>query len=91
MAKAQPLKADRLFYQFLQKELYEQDIWLFQMFTSRLVVSLGIWLHPSIYQRIPLLVPYAVRDPHSRGNKKLGLPDAWGSPIRTATSATTTV
>jgi hypothetical protein len=77
---AQPLNAHRLFYQFLQKELYEQDIWLFQMFTSRLVVALGIWLHPSIYQRIPLLVPYAVRDPHSRGNKKLGLPDAWGSP-----------
>lgn len=74
------ISAERLFYQFLQKQLYEDDIWLFQMFTTRLVVSLGIWLHPSVYQRLPLLVPYAVRDPHSRGNKKLGFPDVWGAP-----------
>lgn len=76
----QQINGNRLFYHFLQKELFERDVWLFQMFTTRLVVALGIWLHPSIYRDLPLLVPYAVRDPHSRGNKKLRLADSWGSP-----------
>ena len=49
------------------------------MFTTQLVVSLGIWLDPRVYRELPLLVPYAVRDPHSR-EKSTGLPDAWGSP-----------
>jgi hypothetical protein len=64
----------------LQKDLLETDIWLFQMLTSRLIVSLGIWLHPAVYERFPVLLPYAVRDPHSRGNRKRGIPDMWGSP-----------
>jgi hypothetical protein len=76
----QQIDGTRLLYHFLQKELHERDIWLFQMFTTRLVVALGIWLHPSIYRDLPLLVPYAVRDPQSRGNKKLKIPDSWGSP-----------
>ena len=76
----QRINGNRLLYHYLQKELYERDIWLFQMLRVQLVVSLGIWLDPRVYRELPLLVPYAVRDPHSRGNKALGLPDAWGSP-----------
>jgi hypothetical protein len=72
--------ATRLFYHYLQKELLESDIWLFQMLTARLVTSLGIWLHPSIYGRLPVVVPYAARDPGSRGNKAAGIPDSWGAP-----------
>jgi hypothetical protein len=74
------LSAERLFYHYLQKELLESDIWLFQMLTARLVVALGVWLHPTIYEQLPLLVPYAVRDPACRGNKARGVPDEWGAP-----------
>ena len=41
------LDAARLFYHYLQKELLQNDIWLFQMLTARLVAALGIWLDPA--------------------------------------------
>lgn len=69
-----------LLYPFLQHDLQERDIWLFQMLVSRLVVSLGIWLHPSVYRVLPIAVPFALRHPQSRGDKKLGVPDQWGTP-----------
>jgi hypothetical protein len=77
---AKPIDANRVFYHYLQKELLESDVWLFQMLVSRLVVALGVWLHPDVYSTLPVSVPYAVRDPSSRGNKSLGLPDVWGAP-----------
>jgi hypothetical protein len=68
-----------ILYHYLQKDLIANDIWLFQMLTARLVVSLGIWLHPSVYERLPMVLPFAVRDPYSRGHKPTGVPDQWGS------------
>jgi hypothetical protein len=84
------LDAHRLFYHYLQKDLLESDVWLFQMLTARLVVALGVWLHPDIYLRLPISVPFAVRDPHSRKNTAQGRPESWGRRTRRATSATTT-
>jgi hypothetical protein len=52
------------------------------MVTARLVTSLGIWMHPDLYAHYPLLRPFAVRDPLSRGDRIRGLPDQWGSPNR---------
>lgn len=67
-------------YHYLQKDLLKNDIWLFQMLTARLVVSLGIWLSPLAYERFPILLPFAVRDPKCRGDRNKGIPDEWGSP-----------
>jgi hypothetical protein len=78
--KANRIDTNNLFYHYLQKELLNRDIWLFQMLISRMIIDLGIWLHPAVYQRFPIVLPFAVRDPLSRGSKKLGLPDAWGAP-----------
>jgi hypothetical protein len=80
MAREKRVDGNRLFYHYLQKDLLESDIWLFQMFVSRLVVSLGVWLHPQTYERLPIILPYAVRDPLSRGSKRQGIPDRWGAP-----------
>lgn len=68
-----------ILYHYLQKDLFESDIWLFQMLTARLVAGLGIWLHPNIYQRMPTLLPFAVRDPSCR-KRKAGDVEAWGAP-----------
>jgi hypothetical protein len=67
-------------YHYLQKWLLEDDIWLFQMLTARLVTSLGVWLPVAVYQELPLLLPFAVRDPTARGDRRRGRPEAWGSP-----------
>jgi len=67
-------------YHYLQKDLLRSDIWLFQMLTARLIVGLGVWLPPSLYGQLPVMLPYAVRDPTSRGDPRRGVPDQWGSP-----------
>jgi hypothetical protein len=74
------LNGHHVLYHYLQKDLLRNDIWLFQMLTARLVTSLGVWMHPDLYRRYPLLRPFAVRDPASRGDRKRGIPDQWGSP-----------
>lgn len=72
------LKGDSVLYAYLQKELLEEDVWLFQMLTARLVTSLGVWISPDIYQRLPVLLPHVVRDESARGRKN-GV-EMWGSP-----------
>jgi hypothetical protein len=69
-----------LLYHFLQKILLEEDAEQFKALATRLVVALGVWLSPEVYQRYPIVLPYAVRDPKCRGDKRRGLPDEWGSP-----------
>jgi hypothetical protein len=74
------IRTEGLLYHFLQRELWEEDVWLFQSLASRLILRLGVWISPAAYSQIPWLVPYARRDPLSRGSKKLGIADQWGSP-----------
>jgi hypothetical protein len=74
------LDGNHILYRYLQGELLRSDIWLFQMLAARLVAGLGVWLAPEMYRRYPLLRPYAVRDPDSRGNPRRSIPDQWGSP-----------
>lgn len=68
-----------ILYHYLQKDLFESDIWLFQMLCARLVACLGIWLHPELYQRMPTLLPFVLRDPSCR-KRKDGDIEAWGAP-----------
>jgi len=84
VAKTRPrrklVEGKGLLYHFLQKTLLEEDAEQFHALTGRLVVALGVWLPPEAYQRYPILVPYAVRDPKCRGDKRRGDPDQWGAP-----------
>jgi hypothetical protein len=79
-ARPKSIDGKGVLYHFLQKELQESNEDVFQMLFSRLAVSLGVWFSPSLYGRWPLLVPYAVRDPESRGNRARGIPDQWSAP-----------
>jgi hypothetical protein len=80
--RRQPRKVDgnHVLYHFLQKQLLQEDVWLFQMLTARLITSLGIWLPLDTYHAMPILTPHAVRDPTCRKDIRAGRPEAWGSP-----------
>jgi hypothetical protein len=79
-ARLKPIEGNDLLYHFFQKTLLEEDAEQFHALTTRLVTSLGVWLPPEAYKAYPLLVPYAVRDPKCRGDRRKGLPDEWGAP-----------
>lgn len=69
---------NHVLYHYLEKDLKEADIWLFQMLAARLFTALGIWFSPKVYASCPILVPFAVRDPNCRPRKK-GDADEWGA------------
>lgn len=69
---------NHVLYHYLEKDLKDRDIWLFQMLASKLFTSLGIWFSPETYSRCPILVPYAVRDASCRHSGPDGA-DEWGS------------
>jgi len=73
------IDGENILYHFLQKDLFESDIWLFQMLCARLVAGLGIWLHPAAYQQMPTLLPFVIRDPSCR-KRKQGDVEEWGAP-----------
>jgi hypothetical protein len=78
--QSREIDGNDVLYHFLQKGLLQEDVWLFQMLTARLVASLGIWFPLRAYSVMPLLTPHAVRDNSCRKDIKSGRPEAWGSP-----------
>ncbi len=72
------LRGDSVLYPYLQKELLTDDVWLFQMLTSRLISSLGVWISPDSFRSGPILLPYVVRDESARGRS--GGKERWASP-----------
>jgi hypothetical protein len=70
---------NHIVYHYLEKDLRDRDIWLFQMRAARLFTALGIWFSPKTYSACPILLPFAVRDPSCR-KRKPGDVEAWGMP-----------
>ncbi|MFC1901357.1 hypothetical protein ACFLX3_00290 [Chloroflexota bacterium] len=80
MANRKSVDGSNVLYHYLQKDLYENDVWLFQMLVAKLVTSLAIWFRPSFYQEFPLLRPYAVRDATCRKKNNPLKIEQWGCP-----------
>lgn len=70
---------NHILYHYLQKQLRQSNIWLFQMLVTRLIADLAIWFSPTLYSHLPILLPHVVRDSKCRPRKK-GDPDEWGFP-----------
>jgi hypothetical protein len=70
---------DNLLYRLLSdliKQGGSNSHWLIE----HIVADCSVWWDPKVYAECPVLLPWAVRDPDSRGKKSKGLPDVWGSP-----------
>ncbi len=79
MLARQKVNGDHVLYHYLQKDLLQSDVWFFQMLSAKLVASLGIWMKTDLYARMPLLIPYAVRDNSCRKSKSNSV-EQWGCP-----------
>jgi hypothetical protein len=73
------IDGNHVLYHYMEKELRDRDIWLFQMLAARLLTSLAIWFNPATYVLCPILLPFVVRDPTCRKRKTTDV-EAWGSP-----------
>ncbi len=80
-ARPKDLNGHLALYPYLQKELPNEDYWLFQMLASRLVTAFGIWLPKEVYARFPILLPHVIRAESANGGGKAetsGSPDKNG-------------
>ncbi len=73
--KAGSTDGNAVLYHYLQHSLQQDDVWLFQMLVAKLVVALGIWFPVDTYRRLPIALPFVVRDPACRRPI-----DEWSSP-----------
>ncbi len=79
LSKTAPkVNGEHVLYHYLQKDLQENDGKVFEMLTARLITSLGIWFALHLYDQLPTILPFVVRDPTCR--KKVGGTEQWGAP-----------
>lgn len=67
---------NKILYHYLQKDLRESDFPLYLQMVMKLVTDLGVWIHPDDYKKLPIVMPYVVRDPTL--TTKVRTP--WGNP-----------
>lgn len=68
-----------ILYHFFQKQLMAKDPDFAKSFIKQAINALGIWIPPDFYQKLPVILPFAVRDPSCRRNKVTG-EDEWAAP-----------
>jgi len=60
---------DNLTYRFF-KDLFIKKPDLAVEFSRDLIKETAVWLPPDVYRRCPILLPWVVRDPDCRKNKR---------------------
>ena len=78
------IKGDDLLYRFFNEVLPEYPE-LIEKIPRMLILSMSIWFPKSVYQEMPVLLPWVLRDPKCRGKKSKGKviePDQWAAPNR---------
>lgn len=81
MAKVKKkVSGENILYHYIQKNILDTDeITPFQKeLIERLIVDLSIWIPLNVYEKMPVLLPFVVRDLSARKNKETGA-DEWGS------------
>lgn len=73
------IHGDDLLHRFFQVLLNDQPEIAVDVLV-RMYTTMGIWFPPVVYEKLPVLLPWVVRDPKCRGSKAKGLPDQWSSP-----------
>jgi len=52
-----------ILYHYLQKDMRKSEFPLYLQMVMKLVTDLGVWIHPDDYKKLPIALPYVVRDP----------------------------
>ena len=65
-----------ILYHYLQKDLRKSEFPLYLQMVMKLVTDLGVWIHPDDYKKLPITLPYVVRDPMLKTQVR----KPWGNP-----------
>jgi hypothetical protein len=72
------VNGQNILYHYIQKNILSETDEFSKELLKRLLVDLSIWIPPSFYRKLPIILPYVVRDNSCRAKKPTG-EDEWGS------------
>jgi hypothetical protein len=79
--KTDIIDGNNILYHYIQKTLLpDEELKVFtKQLIERLIIDLSIWFPPEVYEQIPILLPYVVRDAKCRRKKEGADKDEWGT------------
>lgn len=72
------IDGDNILYHYLEKTVFSEKNRFSTELLERLLLDLSIWLPQTFYKRLPIILPYVVRDPSCRKRKTIEM-EEWGS------------
>jgi hypothetical protein len=77
--KSKRIDGNHVLYHYFQKDLLKSDEEIGKKITHRLIHDLSIWFPLKVYQKIPILRPYVIRDATCRQGQKKKRKEQWGA------------
>jgi hypothetical protein len=71
---------ENIIYHYIQKTLLSDNVSdeFSKELIERLIIDLSIWFPPDVYQQVPILLPFVIRDNSCRKKKPNSSKDEWG-------------
>jgi hypothetical protein len=79
VSKKRKVDGQNIIYHYIQKCVLKQEDAFSEELLRRLIVDLSIWLPTEFYRKLPIILPYVVRDNSCRKKKPNMKEDEWGS------------
>lgn len=78
VSKSGKIDGQNILYNYFQKNILKNEDEFSKDLLKRLLMDLSIWIPISLYRRLPIILPYVVRDPSCRVKGDSG-EDEWGA------------
>ncbi|NIO19884.1 MAG: hypothetical protein GTN76_03880 [Candidatus Aenigmarchaeota archaeon] len=72
------IDGDNILYHYFDKKIFDKENQFAMELLEHLLVDLSIWLPLNFFRRLPIVLPYVIRDPSCRRRKKAEM-EEWGS------------
>ncbi len=72
------IDGDNVLYHYFEKNLFSEKNSFNKQLLEKILLDLSIWLPQKFYQKLPIILPYVVRDPSCRKRKTIEK-EEWGS------------
>jgi hypothetical protein len=78
VSRKKTVDGQNVLYHYIQKNIMREDDEFSKELLKRLLIDLSIWIPANFYCRLPIILPYVVRDNSCRIKQQSG-EDEWGA------------
>ena len=77
-SRSRKIDGQNILYHYIQKSVLRNEDAFSRELLEQLLIDLSIWIPVDFYRKLPIILPYVVRDPSCRVKKETG-EDEWGA------------